>query len=288
MVAVTGRENDRDAVEWAAAEAASRGADLRIVHFLSVPVAIDVAGLLYVERDLLRITAEADLLLAEATRRARALAPQMHVEGRVEEGPPHRTIARAGPSSAMVVVAGHGASEQPVHRSATAPRVLIDRFRSDTRASLGNLDAPVVFVNLRSEIRRPHRAAGKVVVGIDPAANPEFALRFAFDAARRRGTGLVLLRPSSCGRPNMRERGRRSVERLDVTLERCRTAFPQVQVAVQHVSERFAQAVAEHSSASALAVLGTTRTPWLRRWLFGSGYQSCLYRATGTVAVVQA
>jgi len=94
LVAVNGKERGWDALEWAAAEAASRQCALRIVHaFRSSPLLVDPLGTLV---DEWKAIEAASGVLTDAVNHARAVAPTLQVTAHMQEGSTTTAILREG------------------------------------------------------------------------------------------------------------------------------------------------------------------------------------------------
>ncbi len=156
VVGVDGSGSAYRAVEWAAAEAARRGAELRLVRAFSWttserPIRDDSRVAQYRD-ELLKI---ARGQVARAARIAADARPELETTTQVAIGAPIEVLG-----SVAVGLAAHGA-------------------------------CPVVIV--RGERGGPGNAESPVVVGIDDSSIGEAALAFAFDAAAARGVGLVVV-----------------------------------------------------------------------------------------------
>ena len=181
VVGVDGSGSAYRAVEWAAAEAARRGVELRLVRAFSWttserPIRDD--GRVAQYRDELLEIARGQV--ARAARIAADVRPEVQTTTQVAIGAPNEVVggeARRGPllglgdrglgglaglllGSVAVGLAAHGA----------CPVVIV----RGERGGAGNEESPVV-------------------VGIDDSSISEAALAFAFDAAASRGVGLLVV-----------------------------------------------------------------------------------------------
>ena len=218
---------DDDALAWAAAEAAARGSELRIVHAFRWPRALDPLGSLAVD-PLAREAAETTV--AEAASRAGEIASSLRITTRLFPG--RRTaalIAEAHDSDHALVVIGRGRLE----------RSIIRRLVRRTTAS-------VAVVGLSSE-DATGPSETRVVVGIGDDGVPPTTLGFAFRAARRRSTGLtIVLAPTTPG------------DAVDAVLV-WRMAYPDVDVRWSLQPASIGTTLLAESSGAALTVLGPTR-----------------------------
>ncbi|NUR95167.1 MAG: hypothetical protein HOV67_07905 [Kribbellaceae bacterium] len=175
QVVVLLEQDSQDVLEWAAAEAAARSAELRMVYAFQWPYLLDALGELTVEeRDL----EAAEVAVDDATEHVRTIFPSLHISSTVFPGRQVDALLSEAADGALVVIS-HG------HRF---ERKLSRRLARRTKASLA-------VVGLA-----PHRkvgpSSGRVVVAVD-GLNRSEALGFAFGAARRRGTGLTVLQPTA-------------------------------------------------------------------------------------------
>ncbi|MFF4161243.1 universal stress protein [Streptomyces sp. NPDC001678] len=180
-VGLEGTDHSLAAADWAAAEAARRGAALRLVHAwaprpLDVPVAADAE----VQRKW------AEDVLKEGERRVTAAHPGLEVGTRLlSDDPVSALVAESARAGLLVLgsrghgtLVGHliGSVALRVLRQATGPVVLVRRPRED-------------------DAERP-AATGEVVVGVPDADEAVVApaLDLAFEAAAVRGARLRVVR----------------------------------------------------------------------------------------------
>jgi nucleotide-binding universal stress UspA family protein len=176
VVGVDGSDESLVGLAWAVHEATREHRSLRVVHAWEVPVPGYVPVPASV--DLVRESAEA--VLAEAVAKAQEWSPGLTVDGLLTHGPAARVLAEEGAEAAMVVVGSHG-------RGGFA-RLLLG---SSSAALAAHATVPVV-VTRGTQPAEAWRAA-PVVVGVDGSAVSEAAIEFAFQAASRRGHGLVVV-----------------------------------------------------------------------------------------------
>jgi nucleotide-binding universal stress UspA family protein len=103
IVLVDDPRSDGDAIEWAAAEAAIRGSDLRIVHAFRWPYALDPIGDLVVDP---RYYRAAEAVVAEAADRAHEVDRNLRVTTDVYPGRVTSALVKAArrTDGALVVV----------------------------------------------------------------------------------------------------------------------------------------------------------------------------------------
>lgn len=176
VVGADGSAESLRAVEWAAQEAALRGAPLRIVSAAEIlprmtmpPQAVDnetvAAG----------ISKHRDWVLATAASSAAAMAPDLLIDTDPLDGPPAQMLTHSGSGALMLVVGSRGSS-------AFTAMVL----GSVSRYAALHASCPVVVV--REETMATHR---QVIVGIRNPDDCTAALAFAFEEAQLRNSHLL-------------------------------------------------------------------------------------------------
>ena len=257
LVAVNGKERGWDALEWAAAEAASRQCALRIVHaFRSSPFFVDPLGTLVDEWNAKAIEA-ASGVLTDAVNHARAVAPTLQVTAHMQEGSTTTAILREGSRGDALIVLGRGPN-----------RGWFRSFISVGRRVTRHAACPVAIVHLTNGPARG-LSAGRVVVGIDRAEDPaEEVLGFAFRSAERRCVGVTVIYTSTPPDLNaemvliddpaatLAFKG----DCIESALQMCRRAHPNVEVRRRFVSVPAVRAFVSGSAGAALLVIdGHTR-----------------------------
>jgi nucleotide-binding universal stress UspA family protein len=108
VVATDGSGESLRAVEWAAAEAALRGAPLRIVSAASLPKMVLLQ--LQPERDAVLgyVREQRSRAMAAAAARAAQLAPGLLINADPVEGPAARAVTESGSGALMLVVGFRG------------------------------------------------------------------------------------------------------------------------------------------------------------------------------------
>ena len=181
VVGVDGSGSAYRAVEWAAAEAARRGAELRLVRAFSWTTSerpIRDGGRVAQYRDQLLKIARGQV--ARAARIAADVRPQVETTTQVAIGAPIEVLGSEARRAQLLVLGDRGLGGLAglllgsvavgLAAHAACPVVIV---RGD-RAGTGNEESPVV-------------------VGIDDSSISDAALAFAFDAAAARGVGLVVV-----------------------------------------------------------------------------------------------
>ena len=181
VVGVDGSGSAYRAVEWAAAEAVRRGAELRLVRAFSWTTSerpIRDGGRVAQYRDELLKIARGQV--ARAARIAADVRPQVETTTQVAIGAPIDVLGSEARRAQLLVLGDRGLGGLAglllgsvavgLAAHAACPVVIV---RGD-RAGRGNEESPVV-------------------VGIDDSSISDAALAFAFDAAAARGVGLVVV-----------------------------------------------------------------------------------------------
>jgi nucleotide-binding universal stress UspA family protein len=271
-----------DAVDWAAAEAATRGCPLRIVHAIHPLLPADPHGVGSPMESLVMAEAAAESVLQDHAARARCVASDIEVTTRVLCGSATWALLDEASRAQLLVMGSRGLQ---------GLRALLARpvsARVATRAS-----CPVVVVRPERAVDRSG-APPRVVVGVhcDSACGP--AIGFAFQAARQRGVPLAAVHawapdpPADLeavhGPSEMAEAAaRRTLERA---LQWWHARYPDVPVLTTLVPGDPARAVAAASRGAALVVVGSRGRGPLTGTVRGSVSQAVLRHGHGPIAVV--
>jgi nucleotide-binding universal stress UspA family protein len=168
----------REALAWAAADAAARHSRLTVASVVDLPRLGDVpltGQLLDTAQQAAQQTVDA------AVDRARTLAPGVEVEGRVLTGNPAAELLLLADGAEEIVVGSHGTSEFTA--------LLIGSVGTQVAE---HAHAPAVVVR-----NRP--GAGRVLVAVDNSAHSDAALDYGFAYADRHGLPLVALHVYTLG-----------------------------------------------------------------------------------------
>jgi len=181
VVGVDGSGSAYRAVEWAAAEAARRGAELRLVRAFSWTTSerpVRDGGRVAQYRDELLKFARSQV--ARAARIAADVRPEVETTTQVAVGAPIEVLGSEARRAQLLVLGDRGLGG------------LAGLLLGSVAVGLAAHGAcPVVIV--RGERAGAGNDESPVVVGIDDSPISEAALAFAFDAAAARGVGLVVV-----------------------------------------------------------------------------------------------
>lgn len=283
VVGYDGSEHSSIAVDWAAAEAVSRGVMLTLAAATSVPL----EGMRF-GGSVLTPDAIDDLLqrLQEATQaradEARTSHPGLDIAVKVALGSPASVLVEASANADMVVVGSRG----------------MGGFRGLLVGSVGvqvasNAACPAVVVR-----KAPSPTASTVVVGVDGSALSLAALDFAFDMADRRGWRVlavhaweipaydVLAAPSGPPPIDVEELVASEERAFAESLAGLRERHPDVVVEQLVVKGQSVRAILDACDDPALIVMGTRGRGEFLGAVLGSVSQGVLHRAKVPVAVI--
>jgi nucleotide-binding universal stress UspA family protein len=182
VVGVSDSKHSREAVRWAADDAARRHAPLQIVHALFTPLDYG-PGLTYGTADFDRLESEGVRLLDSARALANEVAPHVEVSTELIRAPKGPALIDRSKGAQLIVIGGRG-------------------LRALSRGMVGSLGSAlarhahcsVAVLHFRAndpwDLSRPRRA---VVVGVDGSDNSVPAIEVAFEEASLRGARLIAL-----------------------------------------------------------------------------------------------
>ncbi|OLT01340.1 hypothetical protein BJF90_32290 [Pseudonocardia sp. CNS-004] len=285
-VGVDGSDCALRAVRWGAAEAARRGAPLRLVTACgSLPERTDGPGFRLDYREMLRGRAESQLAAARAA--ARQVAPSTEVESEVVLGAPYAVLTTEARKAQLLVVGSRGRG----------------RLEGLIAGSVGvalTASAPCPVVVVRGEERDPDEMARfPIVVGVEGTADGDDAIAFAFDAAASRHVELTAVhvwrpvtgpfdRDPLADRPAIRDEELRSLDdRLAEYLAGWAQKHPQVLVRRLLVHGRPAPCLLEQAQQAQLVVVGSHGRGELAGLVLGSVGNVLVHHAPCPVAVVR-
>ncbi|GAA2865193.1 universal stress protein [Pseudonocardia halophobica] len=282
VVGVDGSESALGAVRWAAAEAARRGAPLRLVAAVTwtvyQPIGVPALGVEY-QRQILVQAAGQYLEAAAAT--AQQVAPELDVTTEVRGGEPTTVLRDEATRARMIVLGTRGRGG---FTGLLLGLVAI--------AVAAHAEAPVIVVRGNGALRD---TAAPIVVGVDRGPQGEAALAFAFDEATRRRVPLVavhawgdpIIDPYLAGYVDRDVIEADERQTFDERLVTWTAKYPDVPVERVVARDSAAAALVHRSRDAALVVVGSRGRGTVRGLLLGSVGQAVLHHADAPVAVVR-
>ena len=278
-----GSEPSLRAVEWAAREAALRGAGLRVVAVPVLPRRMSWQPTPHSTPDTVADTIRRsyEQALATAAARAAEAEPDVALETALLWGRPARELAEAAADASMLVVGSRGAGGFAALLLGSVSRFV---------ATLA--PGPVVVAREAAEGRH-----GEVVVGIRDLDQPA-AIGFAFEEAWLRGARLRAVHAWRWFLPEMRLTGteRPGADDRDVTAEAAgwlaglltfwREKYPDVEVIPDVVHASPARVLAGASARADLVVLGRNSADDSGQPSTGATAHALLSHAHSPVAIV--
>lgn len=260
-VGVDGRPGGVQALRWAAAEARTRDATLRVVHAYQIPIA--PAAYPPGDYDVYALDEAAREVVSGAMAEAAPEVGDLPVVEVTAEGNAVQVLLAESGSAALVVVGTRG-------RGWLARGVL----GSCSAGVAARAHCPVVVV--RGPGGPPD---APVVVGVDGTDLSDTVLAFAFEHAARHGVGL---RAVLCSTSDPDEPARAVAEALAGWREK----YPDVQTDRTVVRGRPVDGLVEEAAGARLLVVGARGRHALAGTLLGSVSQGVLREASVPVAVV--
>ncbi|TGD87945.1 universal stress protein [Mycolicibacterium sp. CH28] len=181
LVGVDGSPESKVAVDWAARDAAMRGAPLKLVYVLNPPVVMSfpevpmpVGYLQWQDEEAQKTLESARTAVEEATKEH-----PVEVTSEIVSGPPVPTLVDLSKDAQLVVVGCRG-------RGALARGLL----GSVSTGLVHHAHSPVAIIHDEDPLMA-HPSKAPVVVGVDGSPASERALSVAFEEASFRGVDLV-------------------------------------------------------------------------------------------------
>ncbi|MGH3197940.1 MAG: universal stress protein [Streptosporangiaceae bacterium] len=257
VAATDGSEESLRAVDWAAREAALRGAPLRIVSALALPPRmISRAGPGELETVSDVIAEDRDRALVTAAERAAKISPGLLIDTDQLTGSPAQAVTESGSGALMLVVGSRG-------RGAFTAMVL----GSVSRYVASHASCPVVV--LRDEISATRRQVGVGVGDLDTCGD---SLTFAFEEASLRKASLIAIHAWHTPQADISRAGEsftgpgpqaaeaEAARQLEGLLDSWRVKYPDVPVSHDVVHGHAGRALAGLSARADLVVIGRHAT----------------------------
>lgn len=258
----------RGVVRWAAEEANTRHAELRLVTALPTPAAADP----YVPNDVAdERRAAATRLLADLVAEATAEWPGLVVTAGVTGGPPAAVLRAAAEDADLLVVGADDASPFTEAISGSVPGDL-----------LTNSPCPLAVVPRREWAYPTGPTPAPVVVALDEATVSQAALAYGYVAAARSSRPLTILRCVATGQ--LGEAAALAQARLLLAYAEL---YPDVVVSTDVVPDDPRYALVSASRRAALLVLGSRGRGRLASTLFGSVSRHLIRRSRCPVVIAR-
>jgi len=289
VAGVDGSEGSLHALDWAVDAAAGRGAVLRLVYAMGLPLVTAPLGGPIRTAPSQEVSDAAATLLGQALRRVQAAAPSLRAVTEVSRAEAHHALLRAAEDADLVVVGSRGlGGVRSILLGSVAQRIA------------AQAPCPVVVVPPPTG-REPAARRGRVVVGVDGSAHAAAALRFALVEAERLRAELVavsawqtpdsplgpLPAPAADGGTDRTRQVERIREWLLRTVDEARTPLTRrVPVRAEAPEAHPAAALLDEGADADLVVVGSRGRGEIAGMLLGSVSRSVLHHAAVPVAVV--
>ena len=248
-----GSEESLRAVDWAAREAALRGAPLRIVAAPALlPRMASRVGTVDYDTVTDVLLKERDRTLAAAAERAARTAPGLLIDADPLDGQPAQAVTESGAGAQMLVLGSRGIG---------AFTALL--LGSVSRYAASHASCPVVVV--RDEAPSPHGLVGVGVADLDTCGD---ALTFAFEEASLRKASLLAVHAWHTPQTDISRAGQMSAapeqqavagdegRHLTALLDEWRAKYPDVPVSQEAVHGHPGRALVGLSARADLVVVG--------------------------------
>lgn len=278
VVAVDGSTRNRNAVDWAAREAAALGCEVVLVtalpeHVLSAPR--------HPERSW---DQQALDMLADVRAEVRHLVAEQTVETRAVTGTPVAVLLDAAEDARMIVVGKRGLGG--------FARVVVG---STSIALAGRAPVPVTIVP--DPWQQARHAGAPIVLGVDPLKADHKPVHLAFRRAKRLGVPVVAVHGQETpaafswdSDPTGEATGyeRAAASAFDELLANWATRYPEVVVRPMRARVHPASAILEAAESAQLVVLGRHDAGIFGGFAFGSVARAVLHYSTTPVITVPA
>jgi nucleotide-binding universal stress UspA family protein len=281
IVGVDGSPASRVAVDWAARDAARRGADLKLVHVLVPPAVMAFPEVPMPPGFMEWQDEEGRRLLDSAVKTVEEAGAQVEVSTDIVSGPAVPVLADLSSSAQMIVVGcrGHGALARGL-------------LGSISTGLAHHAHCPVAIIHDEDPMM-PHPSKAPVVVGVDGSPASENAVAIAFEQASFRGVDLLAVHAWSdtgvfefpgADWSTLQAAGEQTLsERLAGWQER----YPDVPVRRVVVADKPARQLLEQAESAQLLVVGSHGRGGIAGMLLGSVSTSVLHGARLPVIIAR-
>jgi nucleotide-binding universal stress UspA family protein len=281
IVGVDGSPASRVAVDWAARDAARRGADLKLVHVLVPPAVMAFPEVPMPPGFMEWQDEEGRRLLDSAVKTVEEAGAQVEVSTDMVSGPAVPVLADLSSSAQMIVVGcrGHGALARGL-------------LGSISTGLAHHAHCPVAIIHDEDPLM-PHPSKAPVVVGVDGSPASENAVAIAFEQASFRGVDLLAVHAWSdtgvfefpgADWSTLQAAGEQTLsERLAGWQER----YPDVLVRRVVAADRPAHQLLEQSESAQLLVVGSHGRGGFAGMLLGSVSTAIVHGAKMPVIVAR-
>ena len=281
IVGVDGSSASRVAVDWAARDAALRGADLKLVHVLVPPAVMAFPEVPMPPGFMEWQDEEGRRLLDSAVKTVEEAGAEVEVSTDMVSGPAVPVLADLSSSAQMIVVGcrGHGALARGL-------------LGSISTGLAHHAHCPVAIIHDEDPLM-PHPSKAPVVVGVDGSPASENAVAIAFEQASFRGVDLLAVHAWSdtgvfefpgADWSTLQAAGEQTLsERLAGWQER----YPDVLVRRVVVADKPAHQLLEQAGSAQLLVVGSHGRGGIAGMLLGSVSTSVLHGARMPVIIVR-
>ena len=281
IVGVDGSPASRVAVDWAARDAALRGADLKLVHVLVPPAVMAFPEVPMPPGFMEWQEEEGRRLLDGAVKTVKEVGAQVEVSTDMVSGPAVPVLADLSSSAQMIVVGCRG-------RGVLARGLL----GSISTGLAHHAHCPVAIIHDEDPLM-PHPSKAPVVVGVDGSPASENAVAIAFEQASFRGVDLLAVHAWSdtgvfefpgADWSALQAAGEQTLsERLAGWQER----YPDVPVRRVVVADKPARQLLEQAESAQLLVVGSHGRGGIAGMLLGSVSTTVLHGARMPVIIAR-
>ena len=281
IVGVDGSPASRVAVDWAARDAARRGADLKLVHVLVPPAVMAFPEVPMPPGFMEWQEEEGRRLLDGAVKTVEEAGAQVEVSTDMVSGPAVPVLADLSSSAQMIVVGCRG-------RGVLARGLL----GSISTGLAHHAHCPVAIIHDEDPLM-PHPSKAAVVVGVDGSPASENAVAIAFEQASFRGVDLLAVHAWSdtgifefpgADWSTLQAAGEQTLsERLAGWQER----YPDVPVRRVVVADKPARQLLEQAESAQLLVVGSHGRGGIAGMLLGSVSTKVLHGARMPIIIAR-